>query len=103
MDLLAVWALEILISWVTKYTHNHRRVRGERDDIGQRDQSAQAGWESLDRKAVVWCLISHGLRADGGRMRDRGKVCTYVCVCVWKKRGRGVGGGLREENEGSDR
>lgn len=67
---------------MTKYTHNHRRVRTERDGIGQRDQSAQAGWESLDRKAVVWCLISHGLRADGGRMRDRGKVHMRVCVCV---------------------
>lgn len=64
--------MEILISRGDEirthaHTHNHRSVHGNCDGIGQSDQSVQEGWESLERKAVVWCLISHSLRADGRR------------------------------------
>lgn len=45
------------------------------DGIGQSDQSLQAGWESLERKAVVWCLISRSPRADGRRVKE--------CLCVY--------------------
>ena len=57
-------------------THNHRSFCGDCDGIGQSDQRVQAGWESLERKAVVWCLISHARgQMEGERESKR------VCVC----------------------
>lgn len=90
VELLAIWTVELLISqsdeihiFTHTHTHNHRRVRSDCDGIGQSDQSSQTGWESLERKAVVWCLISHSPRADVRRARDSAWV--RVCVCVKKQ------------------
>lgn len=74
----------------------HLRVHGDGDGIGQSDQSLQAGWESLERKAVVWCLISRSPRAD---RREGKRWSERVCVCkkerdAKKKRG---GGGVELE------
>lgn len=83
MELLAIWTVEILISLGDEirirthtHTHHHRTVNSDCDGIGQSDQSLQAGWESLERKAVVWCLISRSPRADGRRVKES------VCVCM---------------------
>lgn len=62
------------------HTRNHRGVWGDANGIGQLDQSLLAGWESLERKAVVWCLISRSPGADG--RRAVAKVEENACVCV---------------------
>lgn len=41
-------------------------------------------WESLERKAVVWCLISHSLGADGGRGGDEWRSARW---CASKRVG----------------
>lgn len=86
MELVCIWTVEKLISKSDEISiHSsagiiRERVRGDRDAIGQSDQSSQAGWESLERKAVVWCLISRSPRADG--RRASAGVKKHVCVCL---------------------
>lgn len=77
------------------HTHNHTGVWGDANGIGQLDQSLLAGWESLERKAVVWCLISRSPGADG--RRAVAKVKEHACVCVRREMEEG------KKNRGSDR
>lgn len=70
----------------------HLRVRGDGDGIGQSDQSLQAGWESLERKAVVWCLIS---RSPGADRREGKRWSERVCVKKKEKGGKKARGSDR--------
>lgn len=87
MELVCVLTADELIS-KSEETSIHssarligERARGDRDGIGQSDQSLQPGWESLEREAVVRCLISRSPRADGRRASAASEK-VRMCVCL---------------------